>query len=63
MIYDLFTNVAGDTIFKFLKEINLYTTNNTNKTRVTHKQLEANSNRISIPCGNRNGHHNMKPRT
>jgi len=21
MIYDLFTNVAGDTIFKFLKEI------------------------------------------
>ena len=24
-LYDLFTNVAGDTIVKFLKEINLYT--------------------------------------
>jgi hypothetical protein len=23
-LYDLFTNVAGDTILKFLKEINLY---------------------------------------
>jgi hypothetical protein len=24
-LYDLFTNVAGDTILKFFKEINLYT--------------------------------------
>ena len=24
-LYDLFTNVAGDTILKMLKEINLYT--------------------------------------
>jgi hypothetical protein len=24
-VYDLFTNVAGDTILKMLKEINLYT--------------------------------------
>jgi hypothetical protein len=24
-VYDSFTNVAGDTILKFLKEINLYT--------------------------------------
>jgi hypothetical protein len=25
VLYDLFTNVAGDIIFKFLKEIDLYT--------------------------------------
>ena len=37
-------------------------TNNVNKTRGPYKQLEAKTNQTSLPCGNRNGHHNMELR-